>query len=127
VTEELRLLEYNERLGNGKRNILTGSESTCGRFLYQHAAGAGGVASGQPVGILEPGYRADLLELDREHVMMAGRDPDVTLDSWVFAGDRSMINSVWVAGQRRVFQGFHAREEEIRTKFSKVLTGLRDQ
>ena len=127
VAEELRLLEYNERLSTGQRNVLTGPGVTCGRFLYQHAAGAGGIASGQPVGILEPGYRADLLELDRDHVMMTGRNPDVSLDSWVFAGDRSMIKSVWVAGQRRVYRGFHAREDEIRTKFAKVLTGLREQ
>jgi formimidoylglutamate deiminase len=127
VTEELRLLEYNERLGSGKRNILTGSDSTCGRFLYQHAARAGGMASGQPVGILELGYRADMLELDRKHVLVTGREADVALDSWVFAGDRSMINSVWVAAQRQVHQGHHARDEEFRAKFSNVLIGLLEQ
>lgn len=127
VIEELRLLEYNERLGSGQRNVLTGPDSTCGRFLFQHAARAGGVACGQPVGILEPGYRADMLELNTEHVMMTGREPDVALDSWIFAGDQTIINSVWVAAQRRVHQGHHARDEELRRKFSKAISGLRVQ
>lgn len=124
VTEELRQLEYNERLRSGQRNVLAAPGSTCGRFLYQHTAQAGGVACGQPVGKLEPGYRADLLELDSGHELLAGRDPDVSLDSWIFAGDHSMINSVWVAGQCLIRQGHHSREEELRKRFSNVLAGL---
>ena len=124
VAEELRLLEYNERLKSGRRNVLSEDGSTCGRFLFQHAARAGAVSTGQPVGILAPGYRADLLELDGRHELMVNREPDVALESWIFAGNKSMIHSVWVAGQRLVNQGHHAREEELRAKFSNVLSGL---
>jgi formimidoylglutamate deiminase len=124
VAEELRLLEYNERLKSGQRNVLTDTNTPCGRFLYQHAAGSGAAALGQAVGRLEPGYRADLLELDNKHELLSGRECDEALDSWIFAGDRSMINSVWVAGRRVINQGYHATEKTLRSGFAKVLSEL---
>jgi len=99
VAEELRLLEYGQRLLSGQRNVLAGTDDSCGRFLYQHMAKGGGIAIGQRVGKLAVGYRADFLVLDDGHELLNGRLPDVALDSWIFAGDRSMIDSVWVAGR----------------------------
>ena len=124
VAEELRLLEYNERLGSGQRNVLTGPDATCGRFLYQHAANGGGIAIGQPVGQLDTGYRADLLELDGGHELLTGRKPDVVMDSWVFAGDQAMIKSVWVAGKCIIRHGVHPREESIRTAFASAISAM---
>jgi len=124
IAEELRLLEYNERLRGGQRNVLTGPDATCGSFLYQQAAKGGGIAVGQPVGQLATGYRADLLELDDAHALLAGRDPDVVLDSWIFAGDQAMIKSVWVAGQCVVRQGVHAQEDSIGTAFAEAISEL---
>ncbi len=124
VAEELRLLEYNERLRSGQRNVLTTSETSCGRFLYQHAASSGATALGQAVGRLEPGFRADFLELDCNHELLAGRDPDAVLDSWIFAGDNSMLNSVWVAGRRLVECGQHIAETESRAGFKQTVSGM---
>jgi len=124
VSEELRLLEYNERLRSGQRNVLTDGVQDCGSFLYQHAASTGAAVTGQPVGRLEPGYRADLLELDTGHELLSGRKPDVAMESWIFAGDSSMLNSVWVAGRRVVEQGFHAADESSRNGFKQVLADL---
>jgi len=124
VTEELRLLEYNERLASGRRNVLASGSSSCGRFVYQHAASAGGVALGQAVGQLGQGFRADLVELDAGHELLAGRSPDQALDSWIFAGERSMLNSVWVAGRRVVSKGRHAGETESRAAFARVMTEM---
>jgi len=124
VSEELRLLEYNERLRSGRRNVLTTVDSTCGRFLYQHATQSGAAALGQPVGKLEPGFRADMLVLDHNHELLIGRQPDVALDSWVFAGDKSMLESVWVAGQCVVRQGNHPADASLKTAFTKVLNEL---
>lgn len=125
VAEELRLLEYNERLKSGQRNVLTTTDTSCGRFLYEHAARSGALVLGQPVGRLEPGYRADLLELDEKHEMLTGREPDVALDSWIFAGDNSMINSVWVAGRRLVERGHHVAEAASRNGFIQTLSDIR--
>lgn len=124
VAEELRLLEYNERLASGQRNVLADSESSCGSFLYQHAAKSGAAALGQAVGSLEPGYRADLLVLNAGHELLNGRTPDAMLDSWVFAGDRSMLDSVWVAGRRVIEQGNHRADTSLRAGFVKTINEL---
>lgn len=124
VAEELRLLEYNERLGSGQRNVLTTDGMSCGRFLYQHAAKAGGIALGQAAGRLEPGFRADLVELDAGNELLAGRSPDAALDSWIFAGDKSMLNSVWVAGRRVIIRGRHAAESNARARFAQVVSEM---
>jgi len=118
VAEELRMLEYNARMGSGTRNVLTVPGEACGCFLYRHAALAGGVALGQPVGCLEPGYRADLLELDPQHELLRGKSPDAVLDCWVFAGDSAMIRSVRVAGRQVINTGRHARGGELRSAFA---------
>ena len=124
VAEELRFLEYNERLGSGQRNVLTDPDLTCGRYLYQHASTGGGIAIGQPVGVLDIGYRADLLVLNDAHELLTGRQPDVAMDSWVFAGDQAMIESVWVAGRCVVRHGIHSKEESIRTASARAISEL---
>ncbi len=124
VIEELRMLEYNERLRSGQRNVLTGSDSSCGRFLYQHTAQSGAAALGQAVGRLESGYRADLLVLNPEHEMLSGREPDAVLDSWVFAGDKSMLDSVWVAGKPVIQQGNHQADASLRAAVMKTIKEL---
>ena len=124
VSEELRLLEYNERLATGQRNVLARSDATSGRFLYHHAALGGGIAIGQPVGQLDIGYRADMLVLDDGHELLAGRSADVAMDSWIFAGDQTMIDSVWVAGECIIKQGSHMREESIRAAFARAILEL---
>ena len=121
VTEELRQLEYNERLTTGQRNVLSAPGTTCGRFLYQHAAEAGAVGCGQKVGRLEPGRRADCVELDGNHLLALGRGPDAVLDSWIFAGDESVIKSVWVAGQCLVNSGRHALDDVLNRELAKVI------
>ncbi len=124
VAEELRLLEYNARLGSGQRNVLTAAGQTCGRFLYQRAAKGGGSALGQAVGSIDVGYRADLLELDTQHELLLAREPDSVLDSWIFGGDKTMINSVWVAGRRVIDRGHHMLEEKQRKLFANVMAEL---
>jgi len=125
VAEELRLLEYNARLVSGQRNVLTKPDTSCGRFLYQYAAEGGGIAIGQAVGRLDIGYRADLLELDASHELHSGRDPDASMDSWIFAADQAMIKSVWVAGECLVKDGVHVAQEPIRAAFAKAMLDLR--
>jgi formimidoylglutamate deiminase len=93
-------------------------------FLYQHAALSGASSLGQPVGKLEPGFRADMLELNAGHELLAGKQADAILDSWVFAGDKSMLDSVWVAGRRIIHKGFHPQEDSFRSGFLKATTEI---
>ena len=124
VAEELRQLEFNERLTRGQRNVLSRPDTTCGRFLYQHAVEAGAVACGQNVGRLEPGFRADFLELDDSHLLTLGRTPDAALDSWIFAGDESVIKTVWVSGQCLIKGGRHLLDSQLDRDLAQVILSL---
>ncbi len=124
VSEELRLLEYVERLRQGRRNVLVQDGRSCGESLYTQAAQAGARAIGQGTGRLEVGVRADLIELDTDHSLLQGRTPDRLLDTWVFAGNEDMIRSVWVAGQCVITGGHHADEEKLEAAFRKTMQGI---
>lgn len=124
VVEELRMLEFQARLASLGRIVLAEAGGSCGRHLYERAARGGAQALAQPVGRIEPGLRADLVELDSDHPLLHGRSGDAILDSWVFAGGSDMVRSVWVAGRRIVEQGRHRRREELQGRFRAAMKAL---
>lgn len=123
--EELRLLEFTQRLASGGRNLLADAERSCGRFLYERAATGGAQALGQPVGRIAVGCRADLVELDRAHPLLQRLDGDACLDTYIFGGDRDMIRSVRVAGRLRVEGGRHLERDELAPAGQRVMAELR--
>lgn len=120
VAEELRLLEFTARLRSGARQVLRSPELSCGRFLYQRAAIGGARALAQPVGQLASGCRADLVELDPGHPLLAGRHGDQWLEAYVFGGGEGMVRSVFVGGQQQVAEGRHRDQDRLRERFCKV-------
>ena len=70
---------------------------------------------------------ADLVELEPNHPLLLGLGRHEVMDAWIFAGDRDMIRSVWVAGNPLIENGRHAREEEIERAFRSVIKSLREQ
>ncbi len=125
--EELRLLEFGLRLRTGRRNVLARKDHPCGRLMYEETAAGGGAALGQPVGKLAVGYRADLVELDPQHPLLSGVATEDVVDRFVFAGDRSMIRSVFVGGHQRVHDGRHPAREGVAEAFSAVMEELFDE
>jgi len=124
AAEELRLLEYAQRLVHRARNVLAPDTVSTGRWLYHQAqAGAAqalGVASG-----LATGAPADLVELDQSHPSLHARSGDALIDSWVFAsGRRSAVRSVWRGGRALVREGRHCDHERIVTRYRTVLTRI---
>ena len=94
--------------------------------MYEQAARGGGCALGQPVGKIQMDYRADLVELDEQHPLLEGKEGDTVLDTFVFAGDRSMIRSVYVAGKLVIEQGRHAQQDDLANGFRKTMKELAD-
>lgn len=124
LTEELRLLEYSQRLRDRRRAVLADKRS-CGRFLFDHATNAGAQALGRNAGGIEPGALADLVALDCNGPIMAGLDEDQLLDAWIFvAGDRA-VSDVWAAGRHVVSNGQHRQRTEIEQRFGAVMRRLR--
>lgn len=112
--EELRLLEYGQRLGRQARTVLTSPEGGhTGEYLWMQAAAGGAQALGQPIGELKVGKRADLIVLDASAPMFAGSAYSQILDSLVFSGQPNPISHVMVAGRWVIENGRHEAEGDI--------------
>ncbi|RON11777.1 formimidoylglutamate deiminase [Pseudomonas frederiksbergensis] len=125
VVEELRWLEYGQRLRDQRRNRLYGADQPMvGRTLYDAALDGGAQALGQPIGALEVGKRADWLVLDGNDPYLATASGDGILNRWLFAGGDRQVRDVLVNGQWVVRDGRHAGEEESNRAFTQVLRDL---
>ena len=125
VIEELRLLEYGQRLSHRRRALLASEDTpSVGRFLYDAATIGGARALAQPMGALRVGLRADLVVLDGETPALVHKRGDAILDSLVFAADRAAIKDVMVAGRWRVRDGRHQQREAILAQFKQTLAAL---
>ncbi len=120
--EELRLLEYGQRLFRGRRTVASSEdEPHCGAALYRAALQGGAMASGRPVGRIAPGFRADLVHLDPEHPLLAGCRGDALLDGFIFASSpQSFVRDVMVGGMWKVREGEHADEHRVRRGLQQV-------
>jgi len=124
VAEELRTLEYAQRLDLQARNVLaSGPGKSTGRSLFDTAL-AGGARALRAPGGLEKGASLDLVSLASEHVALAERRGDDILDSWIFSGDHGVVENVWRAGQKVVSNGRHARREAITVRYRRALRTL---
>ncbi len=125
VAEELRLLEYGQRLSHLKRNIATSKKySHTGTNLYLRTATGGAQASGFNNGTIEVGKRADIVVLDDQSPVLIGTPDDSVLDRYIFNGNVSAVRDVYVAGKKVVSDCKHAKEEQIFARFSQSMLGL---
>jgi formimidoylglutamate deiminase len=109
--EELRWLEYGQRLDSGHRNIAARRQGiSVGETLWRAALKGGAQAAGMPAGELRPGARADLLVLDDNSPLLAARDARSMLDSFLFAGNTPLVRDVMCAG-KWVVKDFRHRDE----------------
>jgi len=120
VAEELRLLEYSQRLRDQGRNRLAGHGSV-GAAIYAQALRGGARATGRAVGQLAAGRRGDVVSLDSTHPALVCRDGDQWLDGWLFAGDNRVVADVWAGGNHVVKEGRHVARQHHRQGFAKVL------
>ena len=126
LAEEIRLLEYGQRLKHLGRNLLADAEgASTGRSLYDRALQGGAAALGLASGRIAPGFRADLVVLDSDHPSLYGREGDSLLDAWLFFNAGNPIRDVYVAGRRVVTDGVHHREEEIAKRYRQTIARLR--
>lgn len=127
LSEELRALEYSQRLRDRARAVLARSGASTGRVLFEGAARGGAQAAGRAAGAIAPGLEADLVALDTGSVALAGLGGDTLLDSFVFAGDDRLVREVWSAGRHVVSAGRHRARDAITDRYRAVLARLRGQ
>jgi formimidoylglutamate deiminase len=122
VADELRQLEYAQRLLHRERNVLSGGPGvSTGRTLFEGALVGGAQALAQPTVGLAAGARADIVCLDTAHPSLAGRRRDAVLDGWIFAAKAGAIACVWAGGNKVVEGGRHRLHEIARENFNATI------
>jgi formimidoylglutamate deiminase len=128
-TEELRWLEYGQRLQKRQRNVAAapaqGQPATAAR-LFDRLLASQGASAGLGCWGLVQGARADALVLDVGAPGLHGIPPSHTLDALVFATDAPPFREVYVAGRRLVENGRHASASAIAQRFGEAMTTLWD-
>jgi len=123
--EELRLLEYGQRLTRRARNVAASEiDPSTGGSLWRAAVAGGAKACGRPIAGIEVGQRADLVVLNGRHPDMTGRAGDAVADTVVFSGGHGFVRDVMVGGKWTVKDGHHALEEKAASDFRLTLTRL---
>lgn len=113
AAQELRALEYSQRLAHRARALLAGEDSPfVGANLFARAVEGGAQALGVPAG-LAVGHAADIVSLDLDHPSFAGTGDATLFDRWIFAARAGAVDAVWRAGVKRVEKGRHVGADAI--------------
>ena len=118
--EELRWLEYGQRLATRHRNIaVSAAQPSTGELLYSQALQGGLRACGQGAGA-----SSDFIVLDDDAPALAGATPRDLLDRFVFAGNRALVKETHVAGRQVVAEGRHGNREAVARRYGHALREL---
>ena len=124
AAEELRLLEYGQRLSQRSRNVLVDTEGQhTGAEIFRCALNGGAQALGAGEPGLKVGNSADIVCLKSDHAALWNRSGDALLDSWIFAA-RSAVDHVWRRGKKVVSGGRHVAREKITARYRDTLNTI---
>ncbi len=127
LVEELRLLEYSQRLRDRARNVMVVGQGSVGRTLYAGAARGGARALGRDAGEISVGKLADLLAIDRNAPALCALGDDQIIDGLVFAAGRDVITDVWSAGRHVVRGGRHVARDHVTAAYRRAIADLVDR
>ena len=126
LAEELRTLDYSQRLRDRARAVLATPDRSTGRRLIEDAATGGAQALGRGTGRIETGQWADLAGLAQGHTDLIGRQGDRVLDTLMVTGDNRMIRDLWCAGRHMVCAGRHIHRAAITRAYRATMRRLKD-
>ena len=127
LAEELRGLEYSQRLRDRARAVLAHTDRSTGRVLYDAGLDGGATAAGRNTGAIRAGLWADLCAASLENPVMAGRAGDQMLDSLIFAGGDGLVRDVWAAGRHVVQDGRHLDRDRIIADYLACIARLQER
>lgn len=123
--EELRWLEYAQRLIKQQRAILASDEeASVGQNLWQQAAVGGAQSTNSNTGCLAIGKQADLLVLDKDKTKLFANANQHILDSMIFASQQNPVSDVMVNGVWQIKAQQHVEQEQASDNFAKLLVRL---
>ena len=121
LREELRLLEYSQRLARRGRAVLATEDRSTGRVLWEGAALGGARAAGRHAGAIAEGMWADLVALSLPDA--PGRGGDQLLDTLLFT-NAGRVDRLWSAGREIVQGGRHVARDAVGARFRAVMARL---
>ena len=124
AAQELRQLEYAQRLRERARNVCAPPGASCGRVMLEAVWAGGAQALGRNSGKLAPGATADILTFRADHPTLAGKVDDQVLDAWIFSAGNALVDCVWSGGLKVVSGGRHVFKDQIAAQFAKTMGEL---
>lgn len=124
VAEELRMLDYSQRLRDLSRTVMVPGAGSVGAYLYGAAARGGARALGRQAGVIAAGQWGDLMALEGTHPALAGLSGDQILDGFAFAAPDGVISDVWSAGRHQVRAGRHVARDQVRADYGRAISSL---
>ncbi|RKF16178.1 formimidoylglutamate deiminase [Roseovarius spongiae] len=124
LTEELRTLEYAQRLHRRERNVMVRDEGSVGRALYTGAARGGAQALGRDAGEIAEGLWADLVAVDSSAPALCALTTEQLLDGLAFAAKDAVVTDLWSAGRHQVREGRHVAREAVLRDYRAAVADL---
>ena len=124
LSEELRTLEYSQRLRDLGRNVIIPGEGSVGDVLYLGAATGGAKALNRDAGRIETGALADLVAIDSTAPALCALREDQLLDGLCFAAKDTVVTDLWSAGRHQVQSGRHISRDQIVTSYKAAMSEL---
>ncbi|MCX7567398.1 formimidoylglutamate deiminase [Sulfitobacter sp. F26169L] len=124
LIEELRTLEYSQRLRDIARNVMVVGEGSVGETLYAGAARGGAQALGRGTGEIAVGALADLTAIDSTAPALCALRVEQLLDGLVFAAKDTVVTDVWSAGRHMVRSGAHVQRAGVTAAYREAMRSL---
>lgn len=124
AAEELRQLEYSQRLALRARNVACEAGGSTGRTLFDAALAGGAAALGRDTAGLAPGAPADIVALDRDHPSLAAAAGDRILDACIFSAGAAAVHTVWAGGVKQVDGGRHRDRDRLAARYRTALRAV---
>ena len=123
--EELRWLEYGQRLATRRRNIATSPPvRSVGETLLRGVLASAAASTGHATESVRDGQPTDAFSLSMDSPVMAGADDDDAIDRWMFSGNRPLVDRVWVGRQCVVEGGRHRAVDDVAQRYRVAMTRL---
>lgn len=117
--EELRWLEYGQRLVTRRRNIAVAPGAPrVGANLFAGVQASASASTGFA-------SAADRIVLDAEAPLLVGAEGDEVIDRWLFAGNRPLVRTVEVGGRQVVIDGRHVARDTAARAYREAVGRLR--
>ena len=115
--EELRWLEYGQRLVSRRRNIASSMRSpSVGTTLLQGVLASSADSTGFAVD--------DRIVLDAEAPILSGAVDADLVDRWIFSGNANVVRDVDVAGVCVVEDGRHRERDAVAARYRRAIQAL---